>query len=247
MSFRIAVTMPVFNEEIGIIGFLQEIVQNLAEYDLAIFIVDDCSSDSTVNKILEFQSNFPEVNLTLVENKVNMGHGPSTIKGMSNALTFDPEIVLTVDGDGQFLGNEMLEAIETFFVNDVDVLEGVRVNRSDPFFRSISTGIVRFLVWARTHQLPMDGNTPLRIYRNSKLEELLTKLPANLLTPNIFVSTYARVQNWKILEIRVTSVPSRGKDPLGSTWKQRFKHLPSKKFLKFCVTAFFQWQRTKVV
>jgi len=246
MNFRLAVTMPVFNEEQGIVDFLLEIVESLANYELSLFVVDDHSTDQTVNRLLEFQKQFPDVNLTLVENEKNLGHGPSTIKGMSLALAIDPEAVLTIDGDGQFIGTDIAMAVKAFAEGQVDVLEGVRIKRSDPFFRRISTEAVRLLVWSRCHKFPLDGNTPFRIYRSSKLLELLGTLPSNLFIPNVYVSAYTRVQRWNVLEVEVTSIPPRGKDPLGSTWKQKFKKLPSKRFLKFCLRAFLQWQKTVI-
>lgn len=246
MSLGVIVTMPVFNEEAGIVHFLEEIIESLSNYHLSLIIVDDSSSDFTTRRIKEFKSKYPDLGLTLIENEENLGHGPSTLKGIAFALTIDGDAILTVDGDGQFLGNEMALALDSFFSSQVDVLEGVRVNRSEPFFRKISTGAVQFLVWSRSHKLPADGNTPLRIYQRARLVELVSRLPANLLIPNVFISTYSRVQNWNVFEMRVTSIPSRGSASLGSTWKQRYAHLPSKRFLKFCLTAFLQWQKTKI-
>jgi glycosyltransferase involved in cell wall biosynthesis len=246
MRLKVAVTMPVFNEEAGIIQFLEELRENLSDYDLSIVIVDDSSTDLTARNIKDFKRIQPQVNLTLIENEINLGHGPSTLKGMAFALTVDADAVLTVDGDGQFLGNEMRCALDTFFSSKADVLEGVRVKRSEPFFRKISTGAVKILVWSRSHKVPADGNTPLRIYQSRRLLEIVSGLPSNLLIPNVFISTYSRIQDWNLFEMKVTSIPSRGNDALGSTWKQRYAHLPSKRFLKFCLTAFLQWQKTKI-
>lgn len=246
MKFKVIVTMPVFNEEAGIIEFLEEIRESFADYDLRLVIVDDSSSDLTSSKIKDFKSMQPDLHLTLIENEKNLGHGPSTLKGMAFALTFDGDAVLTIDGDGQFLGIEMEQALHAFLASNVDVLEGVRIERIEPFFRKISTWAVKILVWSRSQKMPADGNTPFRIYQRAKLDELVSRLPENLLIPNVFISTYSRVQNWNVLEMKVTSIPSRGKDSLGSTWKQRYAHFPSKRFLEFCLTALLQWNRTKI-
>lgn len=247
MSFYLAVTMPVFNEEPGITDFLIEISENLAEYRHTLIVVDDDSSDKTVSELLEFQGQFRNVDLILIQNEKNIGHGPSTIKGMMRALEINPDAIITVDGDGQFLGSDFAKAIKIFTKDQVDVLEGVRTGRADPFFRTISTQAVRFLVWLRCHKLPSDGNTPFRIYRTSKLRELLVELPSNFLIPNVYSSTYVRKQNWNLVELEVASIPPRGKDPLGSTWGQKFKRLPSKRFIKFCARAFWQWVASRFI
>lgn len=246
MKYKVVVTMPVFNEEVGIIQFLEEIKASLADYDLSLVIIDDSSSDRTTSVIENFKDMQSDLNLTLLVNEKNLGHGPSTVKGMTFASTIDADAIITIDGDGQFLGYEMAQALNAFFSNKVDALEGIRVKRSEPFFRKISTLAVRVLVWSRSHKMPADGNTPLRIYQRDRLIEIVRCVPGNLLIPNVFISTYSRVQNWNLFEMKVTSIPSRGSDSLGSTWKQKYAHLPSKRFLKFCLTAFLQWQRTKM-
>lgn len=246
MKSQVVITMPVFNEEFGINHFLEEIRESLVNYQLSIVIIDDCSDDGTVDKVRKFKSEHPEIQLILIENEKNLGHGPSTLKGMAFALSTNYETILTIDGDGQFLGKDIAEALDSFFSSQVDVLEGVRVKRSEPLFRKISTGAVKILVWSRSHKLPADGNTPFRIYPRLRLMELISRLPADVLVPNVFISTYSRMKEWKILEMKVISIPSRGKNLLGSTWRQRYTNLPSRRFLKFCLSAFLQWRKVNI-
>ena len=246
MNYQVVITMPVFNEEFGINHFLNEIKESLVNYDVSIIIVDDCSTDGTIQELMKFKSAHPELHMTVIENEKNLGHGPSTIKGMTFALNTKYETILTIDGDGQFLGKDIAQALDCFFSSKVDVLEGVRVERNEPFFRKISTGAVRILVWSKSYKLPADGNTPFRIYRRTRLMELMSTLPAGFLIPNVFISTYSRVKEWKILELKVISIPSRGKNSLGSTWRQKYRNFPSKRFLKFCLSAFMEWRRIDI-
>jgi dolichol-phosphate mannosyltransferase len=241
MPLHLAISMPVFNEETGIINFIQEIAESLTTYQLSIIVVDDCSTDNTLKSLEKSLINGSDLALIIDRNEYNIGHGPSTIKGMAKALGINPDIILTIDGDGQFLGHEIAKAVSNFLELDCDMLEGVRISRLDPLFRKITTFSVRVLVWIRSGVLPTDGNTPFRIYKPSKLSEVLKYLPDEFQIPNIFISTFSRNHSWKICEMNLISIPPRGVDPNGSTWKQKFKSIPSKKFVFFCFTSFAQW------
>jgi glycosyltransferase involved in cell wall biosynthesis len=81
----------------------------------------------------------PNINLDIFCNVRNLGHGPSTIKGMFRAVELNPDLVVTIDGDGQFIENEILEAINDFIGSECDILEGNRVARQEPVFRRAST------------------------------------------------------------------------------------------------------------
>ena len=233
--------MPVFNEEKGICNFVVELIENLHDFNITIIVVDDYSSDKTIESLEELKNSSLGIKLDICRNPQNLGHGPSTIKGMLRALDLDPNLVVTVDGDGQFIGNEILEAVTEFIKSDCDVLEGVRIARKEPAFRKISTLAVRILVWIRCGILPLDGNTPFRIYKTEKLREVLEVIPQDFPIPNVYISILSRHYEWDIEQKNMISIPSRGIDPNGSTWKQKFKSLPSKRFLIFCMRSLVRW------
>lgn len=238
---HLAITMPVFNEEKGICNFINGIVEKLGDFDVSVIVIDDFSSDRTVKSLEELKESNSKLNLDIYRNNQNLGHGPSTIKGMFRALNLKPNLVVTIDGDGQFIESEISEAITEFIESRCDVLEGNRIARQEPTFRRASTLAVRVLVWLRCGVLPLDGNTPFRIYKTEKLQEVLTEMPVDFPIPNIYISVLSRHYRWQIRQKSMTSIPPRGVDPNGSTWKQRFKSLPSKRFLKFCINSLCRW------
>lgn len=238
--------MPVFNEEKAVVEFVDELYQNLKRYDLTFVIVNDASTDNTLESVASLKTLNQKIDLVVISNQQNLGHGPSTIVAMTKAVELNPELILTIDGDGQFIGKEVAETLGHFLKTDNDICEGVRTFRNEPFFRTMSTLALKLLVWSRSRKFPRDANTPFRIYRTEKLRAALRVLPQNFPIPNAVLSWYSRKNKWKILELPVKSMPPRGINPHGSTWNQRFHAFPSQKFLKFCIYSLWAWIRLRV-
>ena len=153
------------------------------------------------------------------------------------ALSFNPDVIITVDGDGQFNSPEIKEKLMSFKDSNGDVLEGVRTHRTDPLFRKVVTNLLRILVWSRVHVLPLDSNTPLRIYRAPVLKSLLQQIPQHSLIPNLRISALTRRNRLNYIQQTVRSQPRRGLSASGSTWKAKREWIPSKRFLLFCKNA----------
>ena len=238
--------MPAFNEAEGIKEFLRELHNDLIlEFEPLFIVVNDASSDATA----EAASSLAEQGLAIrvVTNDRNSGHGVSTRRALELGLEDGAPMVLAIDGDGQFKGDDVRRvAAELRARPNVEVIEGVRTSRTDPTYRKITSAATRTLVWSRCRLHPEDANTPLRVYRRDTLVRLLNALPNDVLTPNLFISTMVR--KWRIptAEIRVQSIPRRGSTAAGSTWGARSINLPTKRYLKFCSQATVQWFTTSV-
>jgi dolichol-phosphate mannosyltransferase len=238
MTTRLAIVMPVFNEEAGVTEFLDEIVGSMQGLELSLIVADDCSTDRTRDVLEALAARLP---LTLLPGSRNMGHGPTTLRALRAGLDLDPDVVVAVDGDGQFTGTDIRTLIDLLLASDADIIEGVRCGRGDPLFRRATSWTTRSLVQARSHVRPDDANTPLRVYRPRALERLLSIVPADAMTPNLLISSLSRSWGLTVMEVPVASLPRRGGDHAGSTWRARRKSLPSKRFMEFCVRAGRQW------
>ena len=238
---RVCVVMPAFNEAEGIAGFLREIEEALRPVAISNFVVvDDASSDAT-SKVLQ-EASRQGMAITIIINANNCGHGASTLRALGTGLSSESEVVVAVDGDGQFTGtdiarlvNEMTRRIE------VDVIEGARTARIDPLYRRLTSFATRALVWSRCHSWPRDANTPLRVYRPSALARLLDAVPPDSSIPNLMISVLARRWGMEIAEVSVTSLPRRGSVKAGSTWGAKTLHIPTRRYLVFCMRSTRQW------
>ena len=178
--------MPVYNEEQGVAEFILEIGSSLRDYKVVFIVINDCSTDGTIEKIMELTQ--MGVEIILKNNEHNMGHGVSTRRGLEEALSLRSDLILSVDGDGQFLGEEIANIVKLSIENPDCVIEGVRKNRSEPYYRRVVTNFTRLLVMSRTFKLVKDANTPLRAYPPALLTRIFSKVPSQALTPNLFIS-----------------------------------------------------------
>lgn len=238
---RICISMPAYNEADGISDFLRDLFDTFSEFELTILVVNDKSKDETLEVLFSFEPNQVNSLLEILDNTTNLGHGPSTIKGLQWAADREYDYIIAIDGDGQFIANEVLALLQKTVLCGYDVSEGVRTNRTDPKFRKVSTAFTKLLVFLPLGRFPKDANTPLRIYQITFLRQILQSIPQSLLTPNIYISAASRILQGNILEERVTSTVRRGKSSSGTTWKQKFEILPSKRFMSFCMRAFIQY------
>lgn len=246
MTLRhLAVVMPAYNESAGLPGFLHDIRENLAPFatQLSIVVVNDKSTDSTATVLAELATTMPE--LVLVNSEVNQGHGPTALAAYKAGLALHPDALLHIDGDGQFMGEELPSVVRALVTESADVVHGVRRQRTDPWFRKVLTAMVGAIVACVVgHRVP-DVNTPLRAYRPEALTRLIALVPANALVPHVHFSLAERRLGLIVRYVQVRSIPRRGGVETGTMWGETPKApvLPPKRLRSFARAALVElWQ-----
>jgi dolichol-phosphate mannosyltransferase len=214
----VAVAMPAYNEGDGIAEFVQEIDRALFPHvgELHLIVVDDASTDSTRQVLEEIRPHL-QASLEIAVNPSNRGHGPSVMRGYRLALARDPDYVLQVDGDGQFLGGD-LRRLLVLLIDDAHAVSGVRRFRQDPWFRMAMTRLVRYYVHFAFGVGARDPNCPLRGYQAGLLRELLPAVPDDSLVPNLYLTVIASRRGFALVEVDVSHRVRRGASTEGTTW-----------------------------
>lgn len=238
---NLVISMPEYNEG----DILFDFVQNLETMfnDAFFIIVDDKSQTKFQIKLKDKFEN--KKNFYIIWNEINLGHGISTVKGLKKALELDFEYIISIDGDGQFDVEEIRSCFELLKSNlNIDLIEGARIYRNEPWFRKLISFFTCFLVFSKTLNWPKDANTPLRIYRKHVLGLLLKSVPEKSLIPNLHISKLTRKKKLNYIEFKVRSLPRGGEKELNLssvTWHQKFKFLPSRRLILFCIKAINEW------
>ena len=242
MKPLVAVAMPQFNESSTIFNFLLALKTAFDEIDnieIRFVVVDDCSTDDSIRYLNELTAQaFP---LTIIRNEENLGHGPSTIRALKAALLFNPEIVVSIDGDAQFSAPDVAEIVSHSASHPKNVIECHRIERTEPFFRKFVSFFTRFILLLRTHKYIADPNTPLRIYQSDFLRQILDFIPESSLIPNLRISVITRELTNSIGSHKISFLMKREETPSTMFGQNKVKVLPSRRFLKFCVSATKEW------
>ena len=205
MKRQLTIVMPVFNESEGIREFVSEIKNEFSGIQPTILIVDDCSTDDTWKVLQEMKAQTND--LILHRNVANLGHGRTTVEAMNYGILNNSDYIMTVDGDGQFIGKEMFNFFKKFNQSDNNYGEGRRLYRQDPWFRKVISLVTRLLVLIKTGKKIADANTPCRIYERGTLQRFLIKIDNNSMVPNLAVSIVARKEGQQVFNFSLTNIP----------------------------------------
>jgi glycosyltransferase involved in cell wall biosynthesis len=233
----VAVVMPAYDEE-GLGEFLAEVEHHLAPHTstLTFVVVDDCSTrplDVGTRTGRLAQGSRVHVR----RNPSNLGHGPTAVAAYRAGLELSPDVIMHVDGDGQFLGEDfprLLARLES--LADMAGVVGSRHGRHEPWFRRVLTRAARVTVGRGL--TGEDVNSPLRAYRVDALRLLLAELPEPTVVPHLHFAMLHRRLVLAVEEMSVTHRPRRGHSTLGTTWRSgpRLTFLPTRRL------ATLSWQ-----
>lgn len=197
---ELAVVIPVYNENEIITEVVQEwsnVLQPLS-ISYSINLYNDGSKDNTLEKLLNAQVNFPNLNII---DKVNKGHGPTILQGYLDNL--DAHWIFQVDSDNEISAKHFIKFWNAR--NDYDVLIGHRRNRNAPLSRKLITFFTRLVVQLCYGKGIKDVNCPYRLMRVERIKGLIKKIPRTTFAPNVIISGVAAKEKWaiKIIEIPI--------------------------------------------
>lgn len=235
MTLRhLAIVMPAYNEVEGIRGFIDEVREAAAPLAerVTFHIADDRSTDATA-------AVFDGVSDVTVEvQDLNRGHGPTALAAYRSGLAADPDVLVHVDGDGQFLGRDFPRIVTALVGEQADVVHGVRDGRTDPWYRKTLTAAVGLLIALAAGRRIPDVNTPLRAYRPDALRALIDAVPADATVPHVHFSLAEARGGFVVRYVRVASIPRRGESATGTMWGRGSRlTLPPQRLRRFVRAA----------
>jgi len=136
LNTDLSIVIPVFNEEKGISECLSRVQSVIREIDhkVEIIVVDDGSTDDTVQLLLFAKKSIPQ--LRVIRLNKNQGHMSAISAGLEASLG---KYVVTIDSDLQDPPEHILEMLKIIDTKrssqrDIEVVQAVRTNRSSDFF-----------------------------------------------------------------------------------------------------------------
>jgi glycosyltransferase involved in cell wall biosynthesis len=164
----ISVFFPAFNDEDSIARLVSEALAVLPQFtdDYEVIVVNDGSSDGTAAVLDDLASRTPR--LRVIHHPRNRGYGGALRSGFENAAK---DLVFYTDGDGQYDVREMASLIP-LMTEDVDVVNGYKIKRSDSRRRIVLGAIYKFLA-RQMFGLPIrDVDCDFRLMRREAIQSV---------------------------------------------------------------------------
>lgn len=211
MAKKISLVIPVMNEEDNIEPLLTQIQHSLNGWDYEVILVDDGSSDQTVNRIKEFANAHTRA---VIFNK-NYGQTTAMAGGIDEA---EGEYIVTLDGDLQNDPSDIPKMIKKLEEEEVDVVAGIRAKRKDGMFlRKIPSKIANAMIRKCTGVYLHDYGCTLKVFKKEIAKNL--GLYGEL---HRFIPVLAQLQGAKLAEMPVkhhARIHGTSKYGLGRTFK----------------------------
>lgn len=118
---KLVVTIPAYNEEKTIANVIAEIPREIEGIEsVEVLVIDDGSTDETVKQAREAGAD------RVLSHKGNEGLGIAFRDGLEAALEMGADVIVNLDGDGQYNAREIPRLIKPLLENKADIVLGWR-------------------------------------------------------------------------------------------------------------------------
>lgn len=138
---KIAVILPIYNEEKQI----NRVLNKLPQINLPVFLINDGSTDRTLQLIKKKIRNKPKI--TLLSHKINLGKGSALKTGCEAAFRENIDAVIFMDSDGQHNTADLQKFINKLETGKYDIVLGSRnLHHGVPLIRFLGNKFASVLI-----------------------------------------------------------------------------------------------------
>ena len=203
--------IPAFNEE----RIIFNVVSECKEYVDKVIVCDDGSQDSTY----EFAK---KAGAVVLRHDKNLGKGAALKSLFTYCRKINADIIVTIDGDGQFLSKEINDLIQPILNENSDIVIGNRFghNHEMPSYRKAGNKILDKITNLAV-ELPFeDTQSGFRAYSRKALESITFSASGFGVDAEILID--ASTKNLKISQVPINVIYNTGgktstKNPISHT------------------------------
>jgi glycosyltransferase involved in cell wall biosynthesis len=168
-AFSLTVFFPAYNDALSLPELLDKTFDVLECHvaDFEVVIVNDGSTDNTAEVVRILQERHGP-RLRVVTHEKNLGYGAALRSGFTAARK---EVIFYTDGDGQY-DVEELPLLLKQMTSGVGLVNGFKIARSDPWYRSTIGSVYRGAVRRLFGLSIRDVDCDFRLIRRSSLENI---------------------------------------------------------------------------
>ena len=214
-TFKLSIIIPCFNEKNTIEKILEKIYQSLNSYKILqyeIIIVDDCSSDGTI-EILKNLINTEKIKIYFHD--VNSGKGAA----INTALGYvTGDITIIQDADLEYDPLDYDKLLRPFFEANADIVYGSRFLgggkyvRIHFFWHYLANKILTFICNLFVNLNLSDMETGYKVFKTSALKSIDLKEKTFSFEPEVTIKlSKKKINSLKFLLLTMVGLMRRGK------------------------------------
>jgi glycosyltransferase involved in cell wall biosynthesis len=223
---KLSILIPAYNEE----NTIQVILEKVKEVELPngiqkeIVIVNDCSSDATVQKTEEYMANNPDMDIRFFSQEVNKGKGAAINRAIQECTG---DYMIVQDADLEYDPQEYNLLLKPVFMDDADVVYGSRFVGHHPhrilfFWHSIGNKALTMMSNMMTNLNLSDMETCYKLIRTSIAKDIEIKENRFGIEPEI-TAKLAKRKGIRIYEVGISYYGRTYEEGKKIGWKDGFR------------------------
>jgi glycosyltransferase involved in cell wall biosynthesis len=212
------VVLPAYNEATRI----QPVLEAIAQKGYNMVIVNDGSSDNTLDVILESKKRFPD-KIHVFSLIINRGVGVATQTGFDAVLKFNPRYVVSMDSDGQHSADDLDNVIRPLVTGEAQAVIGVRPLKDMPFSRNFANSVMNLLTRIFYNVDVSDSQTGFRAITSDALKKININARGYLISSEFIREV--NDNNIPFAEVPIQTIYTPETQAKGTNVKEAFKIL----------------------
>ncbi len=212
------VVLPAYNEATRI----QPVIESIAEKGYNMVVVNDGSSDNTLDVILESKRKFPD-KIHVYSLIINRGVGVATQTGFDAVLKYDPKYVVSMDSDGQHSADDLDNVIRPLVTGEAQAVIGVRPLKDMPFSRNFANAVMNLLTRIFYKVNVSDSQTGFRAITKDALKKININARGYLISSEFIREV--NDNNIPFAEVPIQTIYTPETQAKGTNVKEAFKIL----------------------
>lgn len=226
MYHKLSIIISCYNEEKTIVPVLQKVLSADLKFEILkeIIIVDDASTDNSLNHINEFIKTNVNNDIKLIVHSKNKGKGAAIRRGIAEA---SGDLIIMQDADLEYDPHEYYKLIRPIYNGNADVVFGSRFRGDGPhrvlfFMHSIGNKLLTFLSNLFTGLNLTDMETCYKIFKSVHLKHINLKENRFGFEPEV-TAKIARIPDIRIYEVGISYYGRSYKEGKKINWRDGIK------------------------